>query len=242
MKASGVPTKKGKKQWLNAILAILGICILIVAVFAACADKVSKITNPQKDSNVPLTEDIINQPIAGQDTASVPVIESSNDYLLCEFPFNESPALWRGADGERTDGGPIDACNQHQISSHSMADFYARDFSRIDRTQEGKAVFASTSGSSQGYVIRAAWTDAYGRSVVIYYPNLQKAIRYSHLQDITVSLGQWIYRRTLIGHVGNSGCGGTAHLHMCAYAHVNPSQVPYICMGDYYMCRTGAWR
>lgn len=66
--------------------------------------------------------------------------------------------------------------------------------------------------SASGTVIFAGRNGAYGNMVEIDHGRGVKS-RYGHLSKITVTRGQKIGLRDLIGHVGNTGRSGTAHLH-----------------------------
>ncbi|MEQ1504518.1 MAG: M23 family metallopeptidase [Myxococcota bacterium] len=63
-----------------------------------------------------------------------------------------------------------------------------------------------------GMVCRAGWYDAYGRTVDIAHPD-GHITRYAHLEQIGVSIGQWINPGIVIGLVGSSGRATTTHLH-----------------------------
>jgi hypothetical protein len=60
--------------------------------------------------------------------------------------------------------------------------------------------------------------------------------------ESNVYVGQWLYSRTCIGHVSNTGCGGTPHLHMVAYKNVtNPNSIPYCCSSTSYAQEILSW-
>ncbi len=172
---------------------------------------------------------------------NIPLVIGAYTSIAWPFGPNEHPDDWRGDEGDRTNGGMISACGGW-ISSHSGADYYARDLSRRSGTTSGKKVYAGISGR----VVKANWTDCYGNSVVIYDHSRRLAIRYAHLQSITVSQGDWVTIRQYIGKVGNTGCGSfNAHLHLVAYENIdhfingdhNRPVIPTVCDSDYYSCR-----
>ena len=66
--------------------------------------------------------------------------------------------------------------------------------------------------SAPGVVVFAARNGPYGNMVEIDHGNGVKS-RYGHLSKITVTRGQKVGLRNLIGLVGNTGRSGTAHLH-----------------------------
>jgi len=187
-------------------------------------------------------------------TATIPEIEQADSLMTGEtqsigaytsiaWPFgpNENPNDWRGDEGDRTGGGTIWACGGW-INSHTGADYYARDLSRLSGTTAGRDVFAGFSG----LVVKASNTDCYGNCVVIYDHTRRVAVRYAHLQSIGVTKGQWVNIRQFIGKVGNTGCGTfNAHLHLVVYENINhfnngdPNQpvIPIVCDSNFYACR-----
>ena len=108
-------------------------------------------------------------------------------------------------------------------SLHTGDDLYAQDWSRSDGQTANQAVFAAISGTvAQSYDSETC----YGRTVVIFDAASGFAVRYAHLADRTVLPGNPVVAgQTLIGHVGNSGPGGTKcsvtwmpyHLHIVTY-------------------------
>lgn len=217
--------------------------VLAVALYLACtSNKPTSNRIIKNDFGTTLIpSNISSDSTVFQDTSAAPIIESMGGVIQADFPFNENPSLWRGADGQRTGGGTVHACGGN-INSHSGADYYARDLSRIDGTQQGKAIYSVY----PGYVIRYTWDGAYGISLVTWNPSNRVAMRYSHMNDDCrqwVTVGQWIGSRIRVGSVGNTGTGGgTPHLHLVAYENVPQGLVPYVCLSDYYCCRMNAWR
>lgn len=90
---------------------------------------------------------------------------------------------------------------------------------------KGTAVRAAATGK----VVEARYVAGYGNTVVVKHTNKYKT-RYAHLATITVSVGQYIKRGTLVGTVGDTGwvrkAGSDAsHLHFELHAYgkqVNP--------------------
>ena len=143
--------------------------------------------------------------IAHVDLRSVdPTATSLGSTLNIWFPFGPSQVdLWTGETGTRTNGGMLDICGGY-ISTHSGADYYARDMSRNDgQPSAGQLVYAGYSG----WVVRAGWDGGYGNVVVIWDPNRSVCTRYAHLQSVIVAKGQYISIHTRIGYVGNTPGG-----------------------------------
>lgn len=66
--------------------------------------------------------------------------------------------------------------------------------------------------TAKGVVIFAGWDNAYGNSIRIDHGN-NIVTRYAHLSAISVSVGQVVQRRTVIGAVGTTGRSTGPHLH-----------------------------
>jgi murein DD-endopeptidase MepM/ murein hydrolase activator NlpD len=89
----------------------------------------------------------------------------------------------------------------------------------------GAPVFAS----AEGLVIDAVtggWNGGYGRTVIIEHPNETETL-YAHLQDVSVSEGDFVAQGDVIGQVGNSGrtsagTGSGCHVHFEVLGAKNP--------------------
>jgi murein DD-endopeptidase MepM/ murein hydrolase activator NlpD len=69
-------------------------------------------------------------------------------------------------------------------------------------------VYAAQSGT----VITAGWSGGYGNLVVIDH-GYGFSSYYAHLSQITVTLGQYVFRGAVIGISGNTGASFGEHLH-----------------------------
>lgn len=168
-----------------------------------------------------------------------PGTNSIGSYMSIAWPFvNQNPDLWRGDEDERTLGGSIYACGGTRMS-HTGAEYYARDLSRPDGATYGQPVGAGINGR----VVVAGWQSGYGNTVVIYDAAARRAVRYAHLQYVSVSYNQNVAIRQKIGAVGNSGCTPCgAHLHLVGFTNIDHFQrngdpcIPTLCDNDYYAC------
>lgn len=228
---------------LKSIYSWMAISLLaILAITLAGCDLMnreqSSPTEPQYLANPSDSITVLDQPQKGE---KQPLVASMTGVVYIDFPFNESATLWKGADGSKTGGGWVQT-NCGYINTHTGSDYYARDFTRYDGTQNGKTVYSGYSG----YVVFTGDGGAYGKTVIIWNPTTHVAVRYAHMAwESTVGVGQWIGMRTAIGHVSNTGTGGgTAHLHMAAYENVANgwSTFPSCCSSTTYCCRMYAWR
>lgn len=113
-------------------------------------------------------------------------------------------------------------------SAHQGDDRFAQDWIRIGSRSDDEPLVAPLSG----IVIQAEWTcSGYGRTIVIYDPERELAVRLAHLASLEVAAGDTALAGvTRIGTVGKSGprsdCpnGGSgpwiAHAHISVYRHV----------------------
>lgn len=164
--------------------------------------------------------------------------DSIGGWMGVAWPFGSDANLtdWKGWQGDRTGGGAWHGCGR--TNTHSGADYYARDLRRSGCS--GVVVYAGFAGK----VVKAAWTDCYGKCVVIYDSARHVALRYAHLSNITVSAGQSVCMGMQIGNVGDTGCKGGGgvgyHLHLAGYEHINDNNgspiIPLLCDSDYYAC------
>jgi murein DD-endopeptidase MepM/ murein hydrolase activator NlpD len=165
-----------------------------------------------------------------------PPSRSLGAWTSIAWPFKyESPNLWRGWTGEKTDGGMIWSCRGY-INSHSGADHYASDLYRKDGSTHGRRVYAGLSGK----VVRARYSSGYGNEVVIHYPKQRLMIRYTHLSYIAsnVKEGRSVSIRQYIGRVGNTPGGFSSHLHLVVYENVDPGRIPSLCnRNNWHACR-----
>ena len=87
-----------------------------------------------------------------------------------------------------------------------------------DKNRSDKRVW----GSGNGEVTHAGWHPSGGNVVVIVYKECEAkngkwygiAMRYYHLESISVKVGQKVTKDTVIGYYGNTGASSGAHLHI----------------------------
>lgn len=87
-----------------------------------------------------------------------------------------------------------------------------------DKARKDKRIW----GSGDGEVTHAGWHPSGGNVVVIVYKECEAksgkwydiAIRYFHLESISVKVGQKVTKDTVIGYYGNTGASSGAHLHI----------------------------
>ncbi len=94
---------------------------------------------------------------------------------------------------------------------HTGQNYYAIDWPLY----AGNSIFAQ--GSNGGTVTHAGWTQGqfggYGNWVVVNYGSGVYGY-YAHLQDVSVSVGQGVGARTVLGHSGCTGNCSGAHVHV----------------------------
>lgn len=91
----------------------------------------------------------------------------------------------------------------------------------VDCTDLGRSDFRIW-GSGNGEVTHAGWSNSGGNVVIVVYRECEMkdgsvknlTMRYYHLKDINVKVGQKITKDTRIGHYGNTGASSGAHLHL----------------------------
>lgn len=110
--------------------------------------------------------------------------------------------------------------------THFGDDYYAQDWSRTCGQTLGQRVYAGISGK----IILAGPRGPYGNTVVIYEDEAKFVLKYSHLDEVLVSVGGYVLAgRTLIGRVGRTGniqstsCtqDAGAHLHLSLHRNVS---------------------
>ncbi|MCG2741705.1 MAG: M23 family metallopeptidase, partial [Syntrophaceae bacterium] len=114
-------------------------------------------------------------------------------------------------------------------SLHTGDDTYAQDWTKSGGDTDGQAVYAAISGVvAKSYLSQTC----YGNTIVIFDQASGFAVRYAHLKDRSVVEGtNVIAGETLIGHIGNTGPGGTScnissmssHLHLVLYKSATSS-------------------
>lgn len=75
--------------------------------------------------------------------------------------------------------------------------------------ETGDPIYAT----DNGVVVYSGWNDwGYGYMVVLDHGNGWQSL-YSHLSQITVECGAWVYQGTVIGYMGSTGRSSGSHLH-----------------------------
>ncbi len=116
--------------------------------------------------------------------------------------------------------------------THFGDDYYAQDWARGCGKTHGQRLYAGISGQ----VVFAGSRGPYGLTVVVYDQESRFALKYSHLSETNVSMGDWVLAgKSLVGRVGNTGNVQTsgcqthagAHLHLSLHKQVtNPQARP----------------
>lgn len=159
------------------------------------------------------------------------------------WPFGgaEDPNKWVGDEGDRS-GGINTQTGCGYRSTHSGADYYARDLSRSGC--QGVLTYAGFSGKVVQVASPSNYNGGYGGTVVIHDSSRRVAIRYSHLSQVGVSKGQWVSWGQYIGKVGNTGKSTGPHLHLAAYENIDHFDkdgypvIPTLCDDVFYACAT----
>jgi hypothetical protein len=110
--------------------------------------------------------------------------------------------------------------------THWADEFYAQDWARGCGLTHGQKLFAGISGE----IVLAGQRGPYGNTVVILDRESGFALKYSHLSELAVSVGEYVLAgQSFIGRVGNtgnsqsqSGCSQSpgAHLHLALFKNV----------------------
>lgn len=110
--------------------------------------------------------------------------------------------------------------------THWGDDFYAQDWARGCGQTQGHQLFAGISGE----IVWAGSRGPYGHTVVIYDAETRFALKYSHLSEVSVQVGEYVLAgKSFLGRVGNtgniqsSGCSSNpgAHLHLSLHKNVS---------------------
>lgn len=158
-----------------------------------------------------------------------------NQYSNLAWPFLESASKWNV-----TSGSPL----------HTGADKYADDYNYYQGGDSdlGKSVY-SVMGGEVIYASRLSGY-GYGNQVVVLDSSGKFAVRYAHLNSISVSKGDTVTRQsTFIGDVGKTGLRGTctapdwacAHLHIVLYKNLSSNDISLLKQGKMPSSSTAAW-
>jgi murein DD-endopeptidase MepM/ murein hydrolase activator NlpD len=110
--------------------------------------------------------------------------------------------------------------------THWADEYFAQDWARGCNQTYGLRVYAGISGE----VVYAGVRGPYGNTVVIYDRETRFALKYSHLSEIAVSVGELVLAgKSFIGRVGDtgnvqtSGCPNNpgSHLHLVLFKNVS---------------------
>ncbi|MFA6098618.1 MAG: M23 family metallopeptidase [Patescibacteria group bacterium] len=211
---------------------LITILALILAFVVGCSKLADKASNPQpKEAEF---NDV--------DVGAVEVLSKRGAKMIVAWPFGslQLKGDWIGWDGPNTPGSTIGApfCNG-RLSTHSGAEYYARDLNQINGLDYGIQIFAGFGGR----IIYAGWQNGYGYTVVVYDPIRHVAIRYAHLSYIysRVYVGKNIPAHFFLGRTGNSGNSIGTHLHIVGYENINDNNghpvIPTLCDSEYYACQ-----
>ncbi|WP_125780077.1 M23 family metallopeptidase [Pseudoalteromonas rubra] len=161
-----------------------------------------------------------------------------NQYSNLAWPFLESDSKWKVTTGS---------------DLHSGADRYADDYNYHDGNKGGdidlgKSVY-SVMGGKVIYADRLPGY-GYGNQVVVLDDSGKFAVRYAHLNSMSVSEGDTITRQsTLIGGVGKTGLRGSctapnwacAHLHIVLYENLSRNDISLLKRGKMPSSSSAAW-
>ena len=98
---------------------------------------------------------------------------------------------------------------KYDLNGHDGVDLVPTD-------PEDKRIYAVDSGE----IIAVYESSTYGLTVKIYNKYTQSYIRYAHLSQLFVKVGETIYNGALIGILGDTGIVTGPHLHM----HIVPAE------------------
>jgi len=163
---------------------------------------------------------ITDQGFKTQNQSTVPFQLNATGISHIYWPFKEARNEWKLNGNGVGDG------------DHLGDDYYADDWNYMNGGNSdagkkllaaipGEVIYVNKSGSNgDGPACPKA---NYGNRVIIAYGDY--AIHYTHMQDVSVSLGQTVKVGDEIGSVGYSGLSGqsycTAHLHLVLYKNIN---------------------
>ncbi len=136
------------------------------------------------------------------------IVYNPSGYSIVDWPYNENSGVGR---------------NWHEVtgsSAHKNDDAFAQDWNWGSGSEDcGKSLLSATGGEVV-YTHEADDTGTgYGRQVVVQAGNTY-AMRYAHLQSVTVPEGKYIWPGYLIGTIGQSGNQDSCHLHMVLYKDI----------------------
>lgn len=96
----------------------------------------------------------------------------------------------------------LGSVTQGHHGPHDAIDYKAPIGTPIYASADGVVTIANTTSYAGGY----------GNYVLIDHPNLSQTL-YAHMDSLTVELGEEVFKRQLIGYVGDTGNATTPHVH-----------------------------
>lgn len=162
-----------------------------------------------------MVEKDTQQPLIGEyKLKNTGVSIATNATSKLGWPFKNDGSSWQDKDGWHIAYGS---------TAHINEDQYAQDWNKgIGYDDLGAKVTAPFCGQ----VVSAGWLgNCYGNTVdIVHYAGNTKVMhRVAHLDEVDVSLGQWVERAQLIGTLGDSGSSTcskgpwTPHAHCVLY-------------------------
>lgn len=159
--------------------------------------------------------------VVGEDYLDPLELLASGRFRLID-PHGEPPAPPAGGNGslDRPVGGPV-------TSAFGMRVHPVTGVRKLhDGTDFGVTCGTPVHAAAEGIVVRRSRSGAYGKRIVIRHrPGLETS--YNHLSRQSVSTGERVGRRDVIGRSGNTGLSTGCHLHFMVIKNgraVNPSK------------------
>ena len=126
-----------------------------------------------------------------------------------------STAVSEGADTKGYFIKPTDGYDWGILHPHNAVDIAASCGTPVWAAAEG-VVVPDAVGPNDG-----DWNGGYGHFIMIEHPNGAKT-RYAHLQTMSVSVGDYVQQKQIIGTMGETGESTGCHVHFEIYGARNP--------------------
>lgn len=227
---------KPKKEHL--VWWISGVIIALILSGVACESLMRSESSPTAPdvSGSPQSQDVADIPIEGE----LPGLARRGALMYVAWPFGpwQLTRDWTGWQGSRTGGASGSYCGGTRPSTHSGAEYYARDLNQRRGLDCGIRTYAGIAGK----IVYAGWRNGYGNTVVIYDQNRHVALRYAHLSSIYsgIWVGKVIPAKHYLGRTGRTGTS-SCHLHIVGYENINHNNgnpiIPSLCDSEYYCCQ-----